>query len=214
MNGAELEGLPRLRLDFYETAVFLTRWQEDGRSATYPVSIHDVVSACTNVALGSGLLPPETLFWGRQGSETRMGIYVPARRWRVQVEGMGEGLTQVRIPLPPLLFVGVGASYSVFALRRRPRDERERLYEAPCPNVNNEGVICRGNVPFPLCGTETIQAALRLFLEGSAFNGHQSNSKCRSQPDDVRQLWAALAGKKRFPLKELVPLSYTVGHLL
>jgi hypothetical protein len=48
----------------------------------------------------------------------------------------------------------------------------------------------------------------------SAFNGHQSNGKCRSQPDDVRQLWAALAGKKRFPLKELVPLSYTVGHLL
>jgi hypothetical protein len=87
MNGAELEGLPRLRLDFYETAVFLTRWQEDGRSATYPVSIHDVVSACTNVTLGSGLLPPETLFWGRQGSETRLGIYVPARRWRVQVEG-------------------------------------------------------------------------------------------------------------------------------
>lgn len=40
------------------------------------------------------------------------------------------------------------------------------------------------------------------------------SARLPSQPDDARQLWAALAGEKRFPLKELVPLSYTVGHLL
>ena len=55
---------PRLRLDFYDTAVLLSRWEEDGRLLAHPVSVHDVVSACTSVALSSGLLPTNTLFWG------------------------------------------------------------------------------------------------------------------------------------------------------
>jgi hypothetical protein len=53
---------PRLRLDFYPTAVLMSRWEEDGRIIAHPVSVHDVVSACTNIALGSSLLPPNTLF--------------------------------------------------------------------------------------------------------------------------------------------------------
>ena len=36
---------PQLRLDFYSTAVLMSRWEEDGRVHTYPVSVHDVVSA-------------------------------------------------------------------------------------------------------------------------------------------------------------------------
>jgi len=49
---------PRLRLDFYPTAMLLSRWEEDGRIVAHPVSVHDVVSACTNTPLSSGLLPP------------------------------------------------------------------------------------------------------------------------------------------------------------
>jgi hypothetical protein len=44
----------------------MSRWG-DGRIIAHPVSVHDVVSACTNIALGSGLLPPNTLFWKQQG---------------------------------------------------------------------------------------------------------------------------------------------------
>jgi hypothetical protein len=58
---------PRLRLDFYPTAVLMSRWEEDGRIIAHPVSVHDVVSACTNIGLSSGLLPPNTLFWKQQG---------------------------------------------------------------------------------------------------------------------------------------------------
>jgi len=70
---------PRLRLDFYSSAVLMSRWEGDGRLATYPVSVHDVVSACTNVQLSSGLLPPHTLFWKQQADQVMLGIYVPAR---------------------------------------------------------------------------------------------------------------------------------------
>jgi hypothetical protein len=41
-------------------------------------------------------------------------------------------------------------------------------------------------------------------MENSLFNGDLSRGKCRRYPDDVRQLWAELEGKKRFPLSELV----------
>ena len=59
--------LPQLRLDFYETAVLLSRWQADGRMTTYPVAVQDVVTACTHVEMSSGLLPPNTLFWKQRG---------------------------------------------------------------------------------------------------------------------------------------------------
>jgi PRTRC genetic system protein B len=211
-DGTAVMTWPRLRLDFYDTAVVMSRWTEDGRTTTYPVAVQDVVSACTTVTLGSGLLPPDVLFWRQRGQTVTLGIYVPARRWRVQVE---EGAVRqgYHLPLPPLVFVGSGAAYQVFAVRRRPGNGREPLYAAPCPNVHHTGDICRGEARFPVCAADTIRAALHLFLEGSVFNSHLSNDKCKSYPEDVRQLWAALAGKKRFPLKELVPIARSVGHL-
>ena len=192
--------LPRLRLDFYDTAVLLSRWEEDGRLLTYPVSVHDVVSACTSVALSSGMLPSNTLFWGQQASTTTLGIYVPARRWRMQ-----SAERHYHLPMPPFVFVGSGTAYKIFAVKKRASGEDVRLYHAPCPNVHTTGGICQGNAPFPDCSPQTIQAALQLFMEGSLFNADLSRGKCRSYPDDVRQLWAELDDRKRFPVSELVP---------
>ena len=192
--------LPRLRLDFYDTAVLLSCWEEDGRLLTYPVSVHDVVSACTSVALSSGMLPSNTLFWGQQASTTTLGIYVPARRWRMQ-----SAERHYHLPMPPFVFVGSGTAYKIFAVKKRASGEDVRLYHAPCPNVHTTGGICQGNAPFPDCSPQTIQAALQLFMEGSLFNADLSRGKCRSYPDDVRQLWAELDDRKRFPVSELVP---------
>jgi PRTRC genetic system protein B len=206
---------PRLRLDFYPTAVLLSRWEEDGRIIAHPVSVHDVVSACTNIALGSGLLPPNTLFWKQQSNRPEIGIYVPARRWRVQVESAsGEEARAYHIPMPPLVFVGSGNAYQIYAVKRRPRDAHERLYHAPCPNVHHHGGVCSGNTPFPVCSPQTIEVALDLFMENSLFNGDRSRGKDRSYPDDVRQLWAELEGKKRFPLSELVGCGRVLRDLL
>ena len=187
--------MPRLRLDFYNTAVLMTRWQDDGRLTTYPVSIHDVVSDCTTVELSSGLLPANTLFWKQRANQAMLGVYVPARRWQVQTEDH-----TYHLPMPPFVFVGSGSSYRVFAVKKRPSRERDRLYHVPCPNVHGTGSICQGNTPFPVASPDTMQQALALFMEGSLFNGDLSQGKCQSLPDDVRQLWAELDGRQRFPL--------------
>jgi hypothetical protein len=218
-------------LDFYNTAVLMSRWEDNGRLTTHPVSVHDVVSACTHVELSSGLLPANTLFWKQQANQAMLGVYVPARRWHVQTEAQS-----YHIPMPPFVFVGSGSSYKIFAVKKRPAlsgpaelskskeplNEAEPLYHAPCPNVHAPGGICQGNTPFPICSPQTIQQALRLFMEGSLFNADLSRGKCQSHPDDVRWLWVELDGRKRFPLSELVPAQacpeqgrrMTMGHLL
>lgn len=206
---------PQLRLDFYETAVLLSRWTEDGRTVTYPVSVKDLVGACSKVHLRSGLLPSDVLFWRQRGDQSMLSIYVTAQRWRVQVALTDNAaLTSYCIPMPPLLFIGYGTAYHVFALKRRPRDEQEPLYIAPCPNVHSDGGICQGNTPFPVCTAGSIHLALRLFLEGSAFNGHLSQGKSVSEGEDVRRLWAKLDGRRRFPVGELVAMGRSVGELL
>ena len=216
MTAERITHWPRLRLDFYDTAVLLSRWEEDGRTVTYPVAVQDVVGACTRMALNSGLLPPNA-------NQTTLGIYVPARRWRMQTEER-----RFHVPMPPFVFVGSGTAYKVFAVKKRPAlsgptelgkskgrsGEATPLYHAPCPNVHATGGICQGNTPFPPCSAQTILSALRLFLEGSLFNADLSRGKCQSFSDDVRRLWAELDGRKRFPLAEMVPIRQSIGHLL
>lgn len=213
---------PLLRLDFYPTAVLMTQWNKPQhdlasptgaclppQTTTYPVSIHDVATACTKIDFSSGFLPPNTLFWQQRADTIRLGIYVPARRWHLQTAER-----TYHLPLPPLIFVGAGTSYQIFAVKKRPLDQQAPLFYAPCPNVYSSGSICAGNTPFPVCTTQTIHHALTLFMEGSHFNADLSNNKCRRHPHDVRQLWAEIDGKKRFPLGQLVPMQRTLSHLL
>ena len=100
------------------------------------------------------------------------------------------------------------------SLSKGPSNEADLLYHAPCPNVHTHGGICQGNTPFPICSPRDIQTALTLFMEGSLFNADLSRGKCRSYPEDVRQLWAELDGRKRFPLSELVPAQIKLLNLL
>ncbi|MCI0578780.1 MAG: prokaryotic E2 ligase family D protein [Chloroflexi bacterium] len=200
---------PKVRLDFYEAAILLTRF-EDGRVTTYPVSIHDVAQACAGVEMFTGLLPANTLFWKRQGDTTTLAIAVPAQRWQVQwADGAG-----YHLPLPPFIFAGSGTFYYAYAVKQRPRHRFTRLWHMPCPNVHPNGRICPGDTPFPACSAETIEPALRLFLEGSRFNGDLVLGKCQAYPNDVRRLWQELDGRNRFPLPQLVPLNATLQNLL
>lgn len=201
---------PLVRLDFFAEMVLLTRFGESHSQTCYPVAVEDVAGVFTDIRLATGLLPRETLFWQKQGDVTTLAIYVPARRWQVQV--MDE--RTYHIPLPPMMFVGRGRNYYVYALRSRPRGPHTPLWHFPSPNVSDNGSICLGNAPFPTCTTATIYSALHLFLEGSAFNDHLVQGRSATFPDDVRQLWELLDGQKRFPSHHLSPLNVTLGQLM
>ena len=190
---------PRARLDLYEEAVILTRYEGADRRTCYPVAIDDLVAAFSRVPVASGLLPSNCLFWGRENGQTRIAVYVPGRRWRLQTAERS-----FHVPLPPLVFAGAGERYRVFAVKHRPRQMPFDLYHCPTPNVHPNGVICQGSVPFPVCTNDTIEQALSLFLEGSLFNGDLAANKSRSYSEDVRQLWAQLESAMCFPVRELM----------
>jgi len=206
---SNIQSWPNLRLDFYDTAVIMSQWKNDGQVLAYPVAIEDVVSACSNVTLGSGLLPANTLFWQQRANQMTLGIFVPARRWRIQTADRS-----YHVPLPPFVFVGSGTSYKIFAVKKRPSTEYDRLYHAPCPNVHTQGDNCQGNTPFPPCSPQNILTALTLFMEGSLFNMDLSQGKCRSHPEDVSKLWDDLDGRKRFYFSELIPIHVRLQNLL
>jgi len=197
----------RVRLDLYEDTILLTRYKGGERQISYPVSVDDLASAFAEVPVSSGFLPRNCLCWDRGNSEERLTVYVPDRRWQVQVAVADGAEVGLHSPLPPLLFQGAGRQYRVFALKGRPKAPPFDLYHFPGPNVHPNGAICQGTAAFPVCTAGTIEAALSLFLEGSLFNGDLTHGKCRSHPDDVRALWAELDGKERFPWRELRPAS-------
>jgi hypothetical protein len=203
--------LPLVRLDFYDSAVILSRYQQGDPPAVtaYPVSMTDIAAACAQLSVATGLLPPETLFWRSQGNVVSLAVFVPARPWLVQA-----GDERLLVPLPPFIFSGRERQYSVYAVKERPVDGRALLYHFPAPNVNSSGLICAGNAPFPECRPETIYDALRLFLEGSRFNNDLSANKCRAFPKNVGELWRKLDGKRKFPLKQLAPMQRQLRELL
>jgi len=217
----------KVRLDFYSETVLLTRFEEGGARTTYPVAVADMAAAFTGIPLSSGLLPPRTVFWSRAGDQDRIGIYRPARVQEVVKVEAGK----LTIPLPPLLFVGHGANYSVYALKGKPDSDDRPLFHAPLPNVGTNGRVCRGDVAFPRCSRDaspprcsrdasqptcsgaTTQAALELLLS-SRFNNHEVEGKSRRCPDDVRMLWQEIAGRRRFPVGDLVPMGLTLGEVI
>ena len=193
---------------FDETIVAVKYDRETGCQTAHPVALTDVALALAGVSSGGGLLPDNALFWQRSGGRERMGLYVPARHWPVRVR-VAAHVAQVaawRIPMPPLLWVGCGVQYSVWALKQRPRpgNARVALWKAPLPNVHADGRVCAGTVRFPECSPAAIQAALALFF-ASEFNWHIATGRSQSHPDALLELWRRLDGQPRYPLRDLVP---------
>ena len=199
---------PLIRFDLYPSVILMTQYRDEAIT-THPVAALDVAAVWSQVTANSGFLPANTLFWRRRGGLDTLGVFVPAHRWRVQSD---DG--PFHLPLPPLVFMGQGRHYAVFAVKRRPKSGAADLLHAPCPNVFPSGHICPGDVPFPVCSAETIHDALTLFLEGSRFNRHLIQNRCSAFPDDIYRLWRALDGKPRFPLIQTLPLYQQLSMLL
>ena len=208
----------RIALHFFDHVIMLTRYDGDGKAAaSYPVSLPDVAAALSEVSLNSGVLPPRTVFWQRLSGLPRIGIYVPPRRWQVTVRtGRGEPENMV-VPMPPLLWVGHGKRYQLYALRKHPRPGDDPvLCAAPTPNIypGKQG-ICAGSVHFPICSAAAIEPALQMFF-ASEFNTHLSQNKCRSYPNSVLDLWREMHEHKRqrFPMSELVDITLKLSDIL
>lgn len=201
--------LDHVIISIYPEATILEKVLTDGSHIAHPISPADLAAQLNQIPLSTGLLPPNTLFWRQAGGMECIAIYVPPRRWQpIAYE------RHYALPMPGMVFIGFGTQYTVFAVKRKPKSADAILYHLPVPNVNENGRICRGSVPFPTAGRDTIGAALDLFMEGSEFNHDNSQNRCHSFPENTLALWQQLDGKRKFPHAELVSARQRLGQLM
>jgi PRTRC genetic system protein B len=203
------------RFDLFDDMIIVTDYDDKGKTPTrsFVADPLSIVEALGRVSIDSGLLPDNVLFWQRREGQERLGVWLPPQVWRLRVEPT----TRVNrvIPLPGLVFAGRGKSYGLWALADDNRPGLDTpLYNAPCPNVSENGV-CTGNVEFPEAGAATIRAAVEAFFE-SGFNNHLDNGKSKKHPAGILALWKELHSDKAevYPVEDLVPAGLTLKGVI
>lgn len=202
----------RLLLLFFQDFVVGQKFEDKGKpQQPFMVDPAQVVVTLAGISLNSGLLPENVLFWGMVDSYPRVAIFIPAQVWPVAVRGHQEAL---KVPLPPLVFIGHRYDYSIWAVEGWPSNLNAPVYIAPCPNTSPAGV-CRGNAPFPSADPATIWQAWDAFMS-SKFNEDLAEGKSRACPKNILEQWVRLheEGADVYPREDLIGTNLTVGGLI
>lgn len=201
-----------LRLDFYSESVIMQKF-DGGLTEVKTVSIGDVAEALTNqLDFSTGLLPPQTLWMTNTHAGRRYGFWVEP-----QVRALGLQLKAfeppvfVNIPLPGLIFICLPARAPwVFATgAKRPTKPSDRVFHAPFYNVFDSGEVCPGNHKFPQAVANIPGSFFESFFSADADPAGRS----KRHPHDVGGMWTEMEGKKRYPVRDLMPFG-TVGDLM
>lgn len=163
-----------------------------------------VTAAFRNAPVDSGWLPPEVIRCGGSVHGDFAAMFIPAQVHHLEIEALtGKRMLTVAVPLPSLVFFGIGKDFRVWAIKDSQFRSAAQLFHCPTPNVFDNGGICWGGNQTPRVTASTIAKVWATFI-GSPFSGHAANGKTRSHKTDVRGLLFELAGKKKFPAKQLV----------
>lgn len=184
---------------------YLVRYREQQQTVTKFVSPSAIRTAFSHIPIDSGFLPPDVVRWGSNSQGNWLVKFISPDRKSIILVDNSQPIS-VTIPLPGLVFLGLGYHYYLWAVKTPKFDPQASVFNAPFPNLNASGDICFGQNRVPQCSASNIEAAWNLFLT-SPFNGDAAAGKSKAHPDDVRQQLKAVAGKKRYPLRDLVPIS-------
>lgn len=215
---SQAENAQRLlaRIDLFEEAVFLTEYNSHGPKSCHEIAPLDLTRALSDVEYKTPLLPPDCLGWSKFQGKERFVIYIPPAPQTVTVLWPGPKVERMTFTFPPLVWIGWGSSYKIFALKARPSELSERLFHAPFPNVDAKGNICWGTANPPAASTRTIHEAFQTFKD-SDFNNHQSNGCSEKHREDIRKLWQELSpidGPLDYPLEDLISTRWVLGAVI
>jgi len=153
----------------------------------------------------SGWLPEGIKQWGINTKGTWMIQWIPPAKHTLTLLGKAMPEQPVAIPLPALIFAGVGHTYYVWASAEKEFSTEMPLYQAPLPNLYGDGKVCFGNnTPAPV-SAESFQSVWQLFIS-SPFNGDLAGGKSMRHKTDVRHQLCASRKKAAYPTNDLVPL--------
>lgn len=193
----------RVRLDFYSNSV-LMHSLEGGIITTRMIHPSEVVKAMLRgTPLNSGLLPEGVLWWSLKGITAELALWHPPQVWPVALQmDAFKPPERYRLPMPGLIFVcQARLAPRVYAAKKRPTHPDDALYHAPLFNVFSDGRTCPGTHKYPENPADVPESFFTSFFTPTA--DWQQRSK--KYPQDLRRLWQELDGKKRYPLRDLVP---------
>jgi len=98
---------------------------------TKQVDAMDVAHAlASDLSFGSGLLPPDTLWWQNTRSGPVFALYAEPKVWKLALqEDIKKTPQRYTIPLPGLIFLCTpGQAPWVYAVKRRPIKETDIVY--------------------------------------------------------------------------------------
>ena len=195
----------KVRLDFYGQSVVMYVLEE-GIVTTKMVSAQDIALALLrDIPLGSGVLPENTLWWqhGQDGAPV-VALWRSPQIWPValQLEPF-KPPRRFRLPMPGLIFMcRPGSPPRVVAVKKRPTTPEEPVYRVPLYNVYADGNTCPGSHKY----SDDISKIPEEFFT-TFFTQSLGGAVSRLYGSDLIKLWESIDGKKRYPLRDLLPYS-------
>jgi hypothetical protein len=193
----------KVRLDFYGQSVVM-HVLENAVVTTKMVSPQDVALALLrDIPFGSGILPENTLWWQhRQDGSPVVALWRPPQVWPValQLEPF-KPPRRFRLPMPGLIFIcRPGSPPGVVAVKKRPTTLEVPVFRAPLYNIYQDGKTCPGSHKYSDDIAKIPEEFFTAFFT-LALGGEVS----RSYGHDLLKLWESIDGKKRYPLRDLLP---------
>ena len=192
----------RLRLDFFHQSTLMTYFTGDTAVATQ-VDAMDVAHAlASDLAFGTGLLPPGTLWWQNTKAGPLFALYVEPRIRKLALhKEVGKPPLRFEIPLPGFVFLcSQGLPPWVYAVKKKPVKETDIVYKAPLCNIHSNGRSCQGSHKYPARVTDIVES---FFISFFSPTGDLIN-RSKAFPNDLVGLWKSLNKRKKFPLEDLV----------
>jgi len=192
----------RLRLDFFHQSTVMTYFSGD-KAVTTQVDAMDVAHAlASNLAFGTGLLPPGTLWWENTKGGPLFAIYVEpkVRKLALQREA-GQPPLRFEIPLPGFIFLcSQGRPPWLYAVTKKPTKETNLVYKAPLCNIHQNGRSCQGSHKYPTRVADIVESFFISFFSPTG----DMNNRSKAFPNNLVGLWKSLDKKKKFPIGDLV----------
>ena len=207
------DGEPLAQITIYDELTLLCR-KQGARWTQYPIEPDALADVLSGVQTVSGLLPPLTLGTGRVSGQPFYALFVPPAVRTLRME-----IGSFTIPLPPLVWVGCGGDYRIWALNEQdyPTSVNAPLMVAPFPNCYKDGRVCWGSADGrPVASPATLLSVLTLFLEESYFNLHLAGGKSVAYPVSVVARWQQLVddAADSYPLDDLMPAEISLAWVL
>lgn len=184
--------------------------KESSVSLLKALSSDQVARAFRKVHTDTGWLGKRVMRYREAPEGNAILSYEPAAVRKITVVLADKGLVELSVPLPPLILLGKGREYYLWAAASSRISANTNLAVAPLPNVGS-GKICFGKNEVSETHPSALNEVWRLIFD-TPFNADNASERCLSEPQDVRELLLKLAADKvkKFPKSELLLTSSTI----